>query len=69
MVINEGVRLCLVAQPVSRRAVLDDALEDEGGHGGVDDVVGDPTLRQPRLLVLARVDGISELRRVESPGY
>ena len=49
--------------------MLDDALEDEGGHGGVDDVVGDPTLRQPRLLVLARVDGISELRRVESPGY
>ena len=49
--------------------MLDDALEDEGGHGGVDDVVGDPALGQPRLLVLARVDGVSELRRLESPGY
>ena len=46
--------------------MLDDALEDEGGHGGVDDVVGDAALGQPRLLILARVDGVSELRRVET---
>ena len=41
--------------------MLDDALEDEGRHGGVDDVVGDAALGQPGLLVLAGVDGVSYL--------
>ena len=54
-----SVRLCLVTQPVSRRPVLDDALEDEGRHGGVDHIVGDAALGQPRLLVLAGVDRFS----------
>ena len=39
--------------------MLDDALEDEGRHGRVDDVVGDAALGQPRLLVVAGVDGVS----------
>ena len=57
--INVSERLCLVTQPVSRRPVLDDALEDEGRHGGVDHIVGDAALGQPRLLVLAGVDRFS----------
>ena len=60
-----GGGLCLVTQPLCSRAVLDDALQDEGCHGGVDHVVGHPALGQSGLLVFARVDIVSELRREE----
>ena len=60
-----GGGLCLVTQPLCSWAVLDDALQDEGGHSGVDHVVGHPALGQSGLLVFARVDIVSELRREE----
>ena len=34
----------LIAQPLCGLAVLDDSLEDEGGHRGVNDISTDPTL-------------------------
>ena len=52
----------LVTQPLRCLTVLDNGLEDEGGHRGVDHIATDPALGQPLDLIVTPVPLVPHLR-------